>query len=167
MHVACDEAERQVLVCGLFNLARTEHTRGVAIEQQTQQDFRCIRWRTTRPIAGIDGCQVEQGNHVDNEACQMVGGDAVPQTNGDVDGGIVIHLYEGTSHERLRLLSGHGWSGLLVYHEVGCRWCRFLRQAARPTLCATERVHKGRPARSIRSRKAAVRVGSSWLLNNA
>jgi hypothetical protein len=35
------------------------------------------------------------------------------------------------------------------------------------TLSATDRAQSGRPALSIRSRKAAVRVGSRWLLNKA
>ena len=42
MLVACDEAEGHRLIRGALDLARTEHTRRIAIEQQAQQYFRSV-----------------------------------------------------------------------------------------------------------------------------
>ena len=42
MLVAGDEAERYRLIRGPLDLARAEHTRRIAIEQQAQQHFRSL-----------------------------------------------------------------------------------------------------------------------------
>jgi hypothetical protein len=54
MQVPRDEAKGEALIRGFLNLARTEHARGVAIEQQAQQDFWCDRFTPARGIAGIN-----------------------------------------------------------------------------------------------------------------
>ena len=47
MLVAGDEAERHRLIGGPLDLARTEHTRRIAIEQQAQQYFRSVGFSAT------------------------------------------------------------------------------------------------------------------------
>ena len=73
MQVARKKTEGNRFVGGLFELARTEHAGGVAIEQQPQEQFRRKRCPAHRGITRIDGAQVQQGNDAHNEAGQMIG----------------------------------------------------------------------------------------------
>ncbi len=96
------------LIGGLFNLPRTEHPSGIAIEQQAQQNFRRVRLAATSLIANVDAIQVKLGNHVHDKAGQVVGRQAFPHANGEIKGCFVINGDKSSGYKR------HSWRNLLV-----------------------------------------------------
>ena len=72
MQSASDKAKRQELVGGCLQLARTEHARRIAIEQQAQQHLRRERLTADRRIPRVKTTQVQQANHADDKPRQMV-----------------------------------------------------------------------------------------------
>jgi len=65
-------AERDVLVRGPLDLARTEDTRGIPVEQEPQQDLRCVGLSSPCPIVPIDAPQIELGDRLHHEPRQML-----------------------------------------------------------------------------------------------
>src|SRR5262245_20435716 len=55
-----------------------------AIEQQAQQDFGCVGLPTARSVPRVDGRQVELGDRVHHEACQVIRRQAVAKPYGHV-----------------------------------------------------------------------------------
>jgi len=107
MQTACDIAKGDRLIGGLFNLPRTEHPGGIAVEQQAQQNFRRVRLAAASPIVNVDAIQVKLSNHVHDEAGQMVGRQAFPQANDEIKGRFVINGDESFilgDHSRMNLL---------------------------------------------------------------
>lgn len=72
MQIACDEAKRHVLVGSTLDLARTEDSSRIAVQQQTQQDFRGICCPSSLSITGIQRREVQLGHRVYDEAGQMI-----------------------------------------------------------------------------------------------
>ena len=72
MQVASHITERQHLMRPLFDLPRTEHTRGVTVEQQRHQHFRRIGLATLCTIPLIDCRQVELCHYIHHEPRQML-----------------------------------------------------------------------------------------------
>ncbi len=72
MHIACYETEREYLVSCLLQLARTENASSIAVNQQPQQQFRRVWWRTLVTVLIVNRGQIKLGNHIDNESSQMV-----------------------------------------------------------------------------------------------
>jgi hypothetical protein len=100
MQVARDEAERHRLIRGTFNFARTEHPGGIAIEQQTQQDFRGIGFSSARPILSIQRREIELSHAVYHEARQMIRWQTIPQAHRQIERLLVVHFFESSLHAR-------------------------------------------------------------------
>lgn len=98
MQIACDEAKWHRLIGGTLDLPRAAPPGGIAIEKQTQQDFRGIRFSTTRPIVAIQSREVKLGHAVYHEAGQMLGGQTVAQAHRQIERLIVVHGFEGSTH---------------------------------------------------------------------
>ena len=113
VEVAGDKAERHRLERRPFKLARTEHARGVAIEQQSKQDFGRIGLAAAGAVAGVDGRQVELGDRVHNETCHVVGRHTVAQPYRQVQSCFVINGFEGSAHTRQYSTGGPGGSRFL------------------------------------------------------
>jgi hypothetical protein len=73
MHVTGDESEWQHFVGRLFNLARTEHPRRIPVDQQSQQQFQGVGWRSFVAILLINAAQVKLAYNVYREPGQVVG----------------------------------------------------------------------------------------------
>ena len=98
VQVAGNEAKWDRFVGRLFDLARTEHTRSVPIEQQSQQDFRGIRWCPQGLVLAVDRIQIQLGHDPDHETSQMVKWQNVSQADLEIKDFFVIDGYEFSSH---------------------------------------------------------------------
>ena len=98
MQSARDETKGNAFISRLLDLARTEHTGGISIEQQPQQNFRCSRFPAHRRILPIDPAQVKLGNKIHHKARQVIRPQGVPQTNRLVQGFFVIGGLEFSAH---------------------------------------------------------------------
>jgi len=98
MQVARDEAERHRLIRGPLDLARTEYSGGIPIEQQAQQHFRGVGLSTSGSIPGIQGRQVKLGHAVYHEARQMVRGQTVAQPHRQIECLGVVHRFKCSTH---------------------------------------------------------------------
>ena len=109
LQIAGDEAKWHGLIAGPLDLARTEHSCRIAIEQQAQQHFWCVRFPTTRPITGIQAREVKLGYAVHHEAGQMLRRQAVTQADCQIQRPVIVHGFEYSTHAySLPLLTG-GW----------------------------------------------------------
>jgi hypothetical protein len=109
MLVARDETERHRLIRSALNLARTEHSSGIAIQEQAQQHFRSVGFPTARPIVGIQGREVKQSHAVYHEAGQMVGRQTVAQPHGQIERLGVVHLFECSTHAQEYTITDGGY----------------------------------------------------------
>ncbi len=98
MQVARDKAKGYRLIGSTLNLARTEHSGRIPIEQQAQQHFRSVGFPTARPIVGIERREVKLGHAIYQEAGQMVGGQTVAQPHCQIERLVVVHRFEGSTH---------------------------------------------------------------------
>ncbi len=96
--VARDVAERHRLVRGPLDLARTEHARRIPIEEQGEEPFGRIGLAAPRPIMGIERREIKQGHAIHHETGQMVGWQAVAQTDGQVERRLIVHGLECSTH---------------------------------------------------------------------
>jgi hypothetical protein len=99
MLVACDEAEGYGFIRGALDLARTEHSGGIAIKEQAQQHFGGIWLPTTRPVMGIQSREVKQAHAVYDEARQMLGRQTVAQAHRQIKCLLVVHGFECSTHD--------------------------------------------------------------------
>ena len=72
MQAPCNETEGYTLIGRLFELARTEYSRLVAVEQQSQQNLRRIGFATPRRVVRIYGAQIQQCNNRNDKPCQVL-----------------------------------------------------------------------------------------------
>src|SRR5258706_9833228 len=98
MEIAGNEAKWHGLIGGTLNLARTEHSCRIAIEQQAQQHFGGVGFPTARPIAGIQSREVKQGHTVHHETGQMVRWQTVTQAYCQIQCLVIIHSFECSFH---------------------------------------------------------------------
>ncbi len=98
MEVARDEAEGHGFGRGALDLARTEHARGVAVEEQPQQNLRRVGLPTSPGVPSIHGLQIELGDGIHNEARQVVGWQAVPQPYRQIEGCLVVDCLKCSFH---------------------------------------------------------------------
>ena len=128
MEVAGNEAEGGSLIGGSFEFARGEGAGGVAVGQQAEEEFRSVGSSASRLVAIVDGREVEMGNHVDDEASEVVGRQAVAQAHGLVERGLVVNRFEGSTHGVSVALPDTVTRGLLSDKLLGrnsavCRSC--------------------------------------------
>src|SRR6266478_9042321 len=98
MEIAGNEAKWHGLIGGTLNLARTEHSCRIAIEQQAQQHFGGVGFPTARPIAGIQSREVKQGHTVHHETGQMVRWQTVTQAYCQIQRLVIVHGFECSFH---------------------------------------------------------------------
>jgi hypothetical protein len=67
-----DEAQRDTFVRALFQLARTEHARRIAVKQQTQQNFRCDGFPALAGVPRVQLAHIQLSNHIHYEPGQVV-----------------------------------------------------------------------------------------------
>src|SRR5947209_3411157 len=132
MQVACDEAERHRLIGGTLNLACTEHSGGIAIEQQAQQHFGGVGFSTACPIVGIQRREVKLGHTVYHEAGQMVGGQTVAQAHCQIERLVIVHRFECSTHVYQYTMTDECASASLrqaassIFSGLISRWITFL-----------------------------------------
>jgi hypothetical protein len=95
-----NEPKGNALVSSFLNLARTEQTRGIPIEQQPQQDFRRNRFPAEGRILLVDPVQIKLGNDINHKAPQVLGGQRFCQADRLVQGFFVICSLEFSVHAR-------------------------------------------------------------------
>src|SRR2546425_9289846 len=120
MQIACDEAKGHRLIGGTLNLARTEHSGGIAIQQQAQQHFGGIWFPTAWPILGIQRREVQLRYTVYYEARQMLGRQTVTQAHRQIERLIIVHGFKSSLHAHQYTMTAMGTPASL-------------RQAARAT----------------------------------
>ena len=98
MKIPRDVSKRQALVAGLLQLARAKHARGVAVEQQAQQDFGGDGLSAPLAIARVQGRQIQLGYHIHNEAGQMIRRHGFFQAHRELEGTGVISGSECAGH---------------------------------------------------------------------
>src|SRR6266511_6149864 len=69
-----------------------------ALIPQSEQEFRRVGLATALSIARVDGEQIELGNRVHHEACQVVGRQTVTQPHPHVQCRVVISRFEASPH---------------------------------------------------------------------
>jgi hypothetical protein len=100
MQAPSDEAERQHFVSGLLDTPRTEHARGVAVEQQRQENLRRIGDSAAIRIARIDQAQIELRHQVYDKTGQMTGWQGLAQAHGLLERSFVVDGCEFSAHDR-------------------------------------------------------------------
>ena len=81
IHPAGNMPEWDTLKGGFLDLARTEHSVGIIVEEQSQQYFWCYWFSSWRSILCIDRAQIQLGDYIHHKSCQMVGRQDFFQTN--------------------------------------------------------------------------------------
>ena len=92
--VSCQEAEGSGLVGGSLDLSGGEDAGGVGIEEECEQDFGGVGFCSLIAIAGIEGFKIKLGDDVDDEACQMVGWQALFESDASFEGGFIVYGFE-------------------------------------------------------------------------
>ena len=87
------EPKWNTLVGGLLDLARAKYPRGVAIEQQTQQDLRRNQCPSLIGILLVEFAHVKLGNDIHHKARQVAGRQYFCQPNDLVQTLFVIRIY--------------------------------------------------------------------------
>ena len=99
VQVASNEAEGGRFIGRAFNLARGEGAGGIAIGEQAEEELGGVGSTAARVIAGIQRREIQLGNHIDDEAGEMVRRQQVTQADSLVESGPVINGFEGSTHD--------------------------------------------------------------------
>src|SRR5450756_3015642 len=98
MQVAGNETERRRLIRGPLDLARTEHSSGIAVEQQPEQRLGCVGLAAPRAVPVIDGRQVELADRIHDKTGQVVRRDTIAQPHARIQGSLVVNGLECSAH---------------------------------------------------------------------
>src|SRR3989304_6258948 len=88
-----------------LDLTRTEHTCGIAVEQQAQQKLRGIGLTTYWRIACVDDTHIQQRNHLHDETRQMVGSQDLSYGHSLIKRFFIVNHFESADHRYRSLLS--------------------------------------------------------------
>ncbi len=98
MQVASQEAQGERLVRRLLDPPRTAHARGVAVEQQPQQNLWGERLTAACAIAHVQTAQVQLRDDICHKARQVVRRQRFAQTHRQIECGFVINGFEFSCH---------------------------------------------------------------------
>jgi len=113
MEIAGNVAEGGSLIGGSFEFARGEGAGGIAVGEEAEEQFGGVGRSASGTVACVDCREVKLGNHVNDEAGEVVGRQTVAQAHGLVESGLVVNGFEGSTHEKSVALapqSGEGFS---------------------------------------------------------
>ena len=100
VQVASNEPEGDRFRGGSLKLARGEGAGSIAVGQQAKEEFGGVGCSASWSIVGIDGREVKLGNHVDDEAGEMVRRQEVAQAHGLVERCLIVNGFECSTHEK-------------------------------------------------------------------
>ena len=92
--IACEEAEGSRFPGGLLDLARREDTDGIGVKEQGDHHLGGIGSSSSFAIGGVEGGEIELLNDIDDEACEMLGWQAVAQPHAGVESSLVVEGFE-------------------------------------------------------------------------
>lgn len=100
MQPAREVAKGDALVGRFLELARTEQSRSIPVEQQAQENFRGDRFSANGRIPHVKLAQIQLGEDIDHKARQVLGRQRFGQADGLVQDFFVIRGLEFSAHAR-------------------------------------------------------------------
>ena len=92
--IACEETEGRGILGGLLDLSGGEDAGGIGIEEQGDHHFGGIGCPSSFAIGSIEGFEVELLDHIDDKACEVIGGQAIAQAHTRVESSLVVEGFE-------------------------------------------------------------------------
>src|ERR1700726_4009218 len=92
--IAGEETEGCGFLGGLFDLSGREYAGRVGIEEQGDHHLGGIGCSPSFAIGGIEGSEIELLDDIDDEACEMVGWQAIAQPHAGVESSLIVQRFE-------------------------------------------------------------------------